>query len=170
MATVIFKFILPYKKTATAYLMGFGMIIPLALYFPYWLINAFDIQNIMIRFGIYTPTIMTFHCLEAMYGTSPLGTEASLQNYWLYNCLVTEVQFSPLLQRPKQMSTSDLLSRSNHVIRQLFGLSLLYSLTFPYGFQPFDYRHLPNTLDHDFSDIFHFNHLANNLVTASESF
>jgi len=67
---------------AAKLLVGYGIVIPLALWLPFWAIDTLDIQNIGCRLGFVSlPMTISLRCLEAMHGfVTPIET----QSLWDY--------------------------------------------------------------------------------------
>src|SRR5210317_2241134 len=84
-AAIIYRYIVQNRRTASAYLLGWGICIPLSFYLPFSLLEFFDIRNRVICLASSTlMTCVSFKCIEAMYNTSPSVVEASLLNYVAY--------------------------------------------------------------------------------------
>jgi len=84
-ACFIYKLIVQRRGTIESYLIGWGFVIPISLYIPYYLLDFLDIRNKAI--SLSSSCVMTsvfFRCLEAMYGTSPYVVELSIWNYCSY--------------------------------------------------------------------------------------
>ena len=63
---LVFNFVIPNKKTTTAYMIGYGFIIPFWLWFPSTVINYLDVRNKVFRFCIaaVTPSLCVFRTTE----------------------------------------------------------------------------------------------------------
>ena len=85
-AMVIYIFIIKRKGTTNAYLLGWGVIIPLACFIPYMLLDFLDVRNKAIKLAACNiPSIVVFRTIEAMMDTAPTKVvEASIQNYMVY--------------------------------------------------------------------------------------
>jgi hypothetical protein len=52
-----------------AWLVGFGIVIPCALFLPFFIINKLDIRSTPLRFGLLLlPMIIPLKCLDALFG------------------------------------------------------------------------------------------------------
>ena len=70
--TIVYKFIVAKKGAATSYLVGFCVILPLALIVPFAFIEALDLQSKTLRMTmIAMPILVSFRCMEAMFGFIP---------------------------------------------------------------------------------------------------
>ena len=66
MWAITYSVIIPNRGSTISYLVGFGVVCPLTLMYPFWLLDLLDVQNKLIRFcssAIYPVTTM-FHTLE----------------------------------------------------------------------------------------------------------
>ena len=162
-AVVIYLCIVKQRGTATAYLAGYGAVIPAALYVSRALLELLDIQNKTMRLALANmPTVVVFRTLEAMYGTSDAKAvvESSLPTYAAYYSSSMHYVWDPATGRRRTITRAE-LGRS--ILRVLFYFhvtSLVLSLEVNANFQPFA---SPVRLDH-----YHFNrdllspaHLAN---------
>ena len=73
---VYYGIIIPQQKhqaVLSTYLLGYGVVIPLLLILPFWLIEWFDLHNnaLILCVGGSNPAMLVFRCLEAMHGTLP---------------------------------------------------------------------------------------------------
>lgn len=64
-AAVVYKFIIQRRGSTTAYLCGYGFVIPFALWVPFYVIQCFDLRNQGLRMNLcFTPLLVVFRCLE----------------------------------------------------------------------------------------------------------
>jgi len=66
MWAITYSVIIPNRGSTISFLVGFGVVCPLTLMYPFWLLDLLDVQNKLIRFcssAIYPVTTM-FHTLE----------------------------------------------------------------------------------------------------------
>jgi hypothetical protein len=92
-AIVIYKFLLPHRGTTSAYLLGWGFLIPLACWLPFWFIEAADLSNRFVK--LPSGSVMTcvvFRCIEAMYDTTTPTQKKEL-------CPILQFSFSISLGR-----------------------------------------------------------------------
>ena len=168
LALAILNFIVKRRGSPSAYLVGYGFIIPAVLAFPYVVISWLDIQNTMSRFVLYVPTLITFRVLEAMHchEDDVPTAEASVSNYVLfYSCLV-EVKYDAETTKPLSLTQSEIAKRLWRILSQYLMLGILYSLVIGNSFAPFEVPKEAHTLDHTLPDLFHLGHLGNNLIGA----
>jgi hypothetical protein len=66
---VMYKFIIQKQGTLGSYLIGFGIIIPFWITFPYYGVEMFDFRNKFMKFcfGAIMPTLGIFHTTEGMF-------------------------------------------------------------------------------------------------------
>ena len=111
-AIAIYFLILKRQGSLDAYLVGYGLILPLLIYIPFQLVRAWDFHNIALMMCLAgaNPAILTFRCLEAMHGTLPLFAQESFSNFILYYASVLQFNFDPKTQKVVFCAT---LSRDN---------------------------------------------------------
>lgn len=151
----------------SAYLLGWGVMIPLAVYSPYWLLRALDIQSRVSKMSTGTSAfIVGFRTVEAMYETSPHSVEASLANYVTYYSSLMHFDWDPKTATRRKIPAAELLRETGMLIFLFHVLSAVLSLEIYHGFRPF-----PSAVD-SLSD-FHFNtdllspgHLVNAYILA----
>ena len=166
-AVVVYKFVVSRSETEPAsYLVGFGFVIPLALYVPFYLLQALDLQSRTLAMAlICLPILVTLRCMEAMFRFVPPAAGKSLKNYVIYYSSTMETQFDEK-QEAVKATTEDVVRRIFEFGGLFVVLSVLFSITSPYDFAPFATRFDAHSIDHGLLDLFHPFHLANNFIAA----
>mmetsp|Transcript_13466 Transcript_13466/g.27484 ORF Transcript_13466/g.27484 Transcript_13466/m.27484 type:complete len:412 (+) Transcript_13466:135-1370(+) len=168
LALIILHLIVKKRGSVASYLVGYGVIIPAVLSFPYAIIKYLDIQNVMVRFVLYMPTLISFRCLEAMHCSqdkAPIA-ESSTSNYILYYSCLVEVKYDSKTEKPLKLTEIELARRLWRIVSQYFMLAGLYSLVMKHSFAPFDCPKEAHSLDHTIPDMLRLGHLGNNLIGA----
>lgn len=72
---ITYKFIIQRQGTVTSYLLGFGVIIPFWVTFPYYGFQLFDLRNKFMKFcfGAIVPTLGIFHTTEGRFCLAVCG-------------------------------------------------------------------------------------------------
>ena len=71
-----------YSTTTLSLLIGYGIIIPISIYFPFYIIELLDIRSKSLRLGLCCiPMTITMSVLEALYGFVPKQAKTSLFEY-----------------------------------------------------------------------------------------
>lgn len=164
----IYKYIVQQRRTWSAYLFGYGLVIPLACWLPFRLLEFSQVENLVLKMSFSTmPTIVVFKCLEAMYDTSlNTAVEASLQNYTIYYAsLVNQVWDTKTNQRLHVTST-EFCSNLKTIFFQYMIVSVVRSYLSACQFQPF----ASNIDIHEYSISFQPGSLANNYCMALLTF
>jgi len=166
-AAVVYKLIVSRRGGGPpSFLVGFGCVIPLALYVPFYLLRALDLQSKTLAMAlICLPILVTLRCMEAMFGFVPPAAGKSLQNYVVYYASMMKTKFDEK-QEPAKATSSDLLRRIGEFGGHFVVLSIIFSFTSPYAFAPFVTRFEAHSIDHGLVDLFHPFHLANNFIAA----
>jgi hypothetical protein len=139
LAAIIYKFIIGQRGTVQAYLLGWGVIIPFVLAFPYWLLETFDMRNKIIKLA--TSTIFTtvgFRCIEAMYDCSPPVVESSLSNYLIYYTTPCPFDWDKKTQTVRKITKKEVIRMLIKFSLHLTMLSLVLSVLMHFNFQPFE--------------------------------
>jgi len=168
-AAVIYLFIIQKRGTVTAFLMGYGFVIPFVVWMPYYLIRALDLRNMCLMISVATtPILVVFRCMEAMYGYSPPAVESKLLYYMVYYSSVIELEFDPKTTHPIQASHNDKLTTGKQFLGSYFLLSIFYSILEPCSYALFDspIERASHGQQLTVLDFIHPGHLANNFIVA----
>eukprot|EP00804_Cyclotella_cryptica_P007563 CCRYP_010652-RA/>CCRYP_010652-RA protein AED:0.13 eAED:0.13 QI:2135/0.8/0.83/1/0.4/0.33/6/2025/347 len=125
--------------------------------FPFFAIKLFNVTNRSLRMGLcFTPLLLTFRCLEAMFGTAPPAVEASLQNYCLYYSSIIELEFSAKNKKPVKSTSKEVVGLFKEFMSLGVKLGIIYSIVERYGYAPFGKS----------QSMFELRHIANNFFVA----
>ncbi len=168
-AIVVYQFIVKRRHSAATYLLGYGVIIPLAMNIPYYLLEFLDIQNKTVRLSLSTfPTVVCFRTIEAMHNTSPPVVETSLNTYLQYYSSLFHFSWNPKTKKPDPISLTELAAIFLRIIAYFHLVSIVLSLLVHYDFQPFPSNVVLDSFHLSF-DIFHPGHLANTYLLAGKT-
>lgn len=139
-AAAIYKFIIKNRASLEAYLFGFGVIIPLALFIPFFLLEEFNIQNKSVKLGFTTlPTIVFFRTLEAMFATpSNIVVEVTMGNYMTYYTTLVTFEWSTKTLKRRKITTAEFLAAATNLLVDFVRISAMLSFMMHFNFQPFD--------------------------------
>ena len=156
-----YRVILPRPNTATAFVVGYGLVCPILIALPFYSIEVLDLRNATLMIATAAgPSMLCFRTLEAMYETIPAYATGSLGSYVLYFCSTVQFDFDPKTENVKHVSWSSLFRRVR-VFAWLFLLSaVMYSILIPLNFQVFPMER------NSWVDLFHWKSLANNYIMA----
>lgn len=131
---LVFYQVLPNKKTTTAYLIGYGLIIPFWLWFPSTVIAFLDIRNKVFRFCVaaVTPSLCVFRTTEAMHGFAPEHALQSAKTYMVYYGLPMVAKYDKSTKEYVKASPGHLQYRFWQVIGSYIYTGSLYSIFFMY--------------------------------------
>jgi hypothetical protein len=167
----------PHKKptitTTTTFgiLLGFGIILPLALWLPFGTINFWDIRSKTMRLSwVSLPLTITLTCLEAMYGfTTPYASQ-SLRKYLLsmaficrprtiravHTCTIQKTATTRSIEqdhRQQLQQEQHPKATAGHVFQSVLRYFLWFGVTNvafivlqPYDYAPFSTRRRPNEI------------------------
>ena len=138
-AVAVFKFIIKNRGSLEAFLFGFGLVIPLALYIPFFLLEELDIQNKSVKLGLTTlPVIVCFHTVEAMFSTpSSIVVEATMGNYIAYYTTLCHFEWSTKTLKRRKITSVELLVAVFNLLVGFFRISFMLSFMMHFNFQPF---------------------------------
>jgi hypothetical protein len=140
-AAMIYQLVVQQRGTVQSYLIGFGIILPVSSYIPFFLLETLDIRNKVITLSSTTVmTVIFFRCIEAMYGTSPSNgvMESSMWNYCMYYSSVAPFVWDIKTKRRKAVTMQRLLFSLVDILVHFFAVSLVLSFLKPYRYNPFD--------------------------------
>ena len=154
-----------YVRSVEPYLVGL-VTISLCVIFPYLIISAFNVRNMIIKFCLATimPVLTIFHTMEAVFATSPACVESTMGRYVWYSASPLEVCFDPVTCQPIKAKLTLEAVRDFAVFLMILGI---YQSVFgPCAYEPFDTQVPLDSMDHTIRDLLSFAHLFNNLVAA----
>jgi hypothetical protein len=134
----VYHFIVLKRGTTVSYLIGYGLIIPLALHLPYTFMEALDLQNKVLKMSFFPlPTVVVFRAVEAMHDTSPCVVESSLATYMVYYSSAAHFIWDPETGKRRKMTGKELTSVLLKILMHSTLAVLLLSFLLHYDFQPF---------------------------------
>lgn len=137
-AFIIHSFIIKNRGAQWTYLLGYGILIPSVLQIPYPLIDYLGVTNRVLRTSLtILPSNVTFRCIEAMHGTSPICVEDSLTNYLIYYSSVVDFMWDKKTGQRTKNTMKGFFLFLFHIIIQIVMLSPLLSILFHYDYKPF---------------------------------
>lgn len=137
-AALIYTHIIKRRGTIEAYAIGWGIIVPLSLGLPFFLLNLLDVQSKIIRLAASNlMTCVFFRCIEAMYDTSPSVVETSMTNYMAYYSTIVSFVWDTKTQSRKKVTNTKLLFFIFEIVIYFVGASLVLSFLLHYNFRPF---------------------------------
>lgn len=147
-AGIVYYSIIPNRGSTTAYLTGFGIVCPICLTYPFWIMNTLGLRNQLLRFSICAilPVTNIFHCIEAMFGYSPHSVETSFRNYVLYYISAVEIVFDEKTNKVVKASWPDILSKAKALVYNIFISGAYQSIMRRVQYQPFENHVNANTL------------------------
>ena len=162
-AYIIYKWIVPYQKTTHAYVLGYGVILPLILASPFWLLHMIPLSNIafLLCFVGGTASLIIFRCVEAMHGLLPKFSTTSLSVFMLYYASALQFQIDETSGMAVKVTRKELTRKIFNFAGIFVRTSLLYSILLPCGYKLFDYPPIQGL-----AEMFHWRHLANNFLMA----
>jgi hypothetical protein len=140
-AALIYQQIVQQRGTVQSYLIGFGFILPVSLFIPFYLLETLDIRNKVITLSSTTVmTVIFFRCIEAMYGTSPNNAvmESSMWNYCSYYSSVAPFVWDSKTKQRKVVTIKRLFLSTVDILVHFLAVSVFLSLLIPYRYKPFD--------------------------------
>lgn len=140
-AFVVYRLIVQQRGKAASktglYLIGYGLIIPLALYIPFPLMEFVQVQNKIIKLGFTTlPMIVCFRTVEAMHGTSPAVVEKSLGTYLVYYSTVSHFEWDETKGERRKITARELMTAFLRISYFFVAVSLWLSFMTHVNFNP----------------------------------
>lgn len=137
-ASIIHSLIIKNRGAQWTYLLGYGILIPSVLQIPYPLIDYLGVTNRVLRMSLTVlPSNVTFRCIEAMHGTSPICVENSLTNYLIYYSSVVDFMWDKKTGQRMKNTLQGLFLYLCHIVIHIVMLSPLLSILFHYDYKPF---------------------------------
>ena len=103
------RFIVERRHTATAYLVGWGAVVPACVLGPLSILEFLAIRNLMLRFiiGCILPPLTVYKCISTMYGTNPKEAEKSKKIFALFISSSQEIVFDPQTGKAAKVTLSE---------------------------------------------------------------
>lgn len=160
-AVLIWYAVVQRQGTTESYLVGWGLVVPISLYLPFYLLEAFQLQNRVVNLAMSTVmTCLFFRVIEAMYGTSPPYVTKSLSNYVGYYSSVVPFVWDPKTEARAKISTTRMFSKLFNIMGAFTLVSVLLSFL-----KHHDYNVLPSSIKLDKAELswelFSSNHIIN---------
>uniref|UniRef100_A0A6V2GVM9 Wax synthase domain-containing protein n=1 Tax=Ditylum brightwellii TaxID=49249 RepID=A0A6V2GVM9_9STRA len=167
---LIYNYIVRQRGTWNAYLVGYGIIIPICIAFPYVMIPLLEIENKILKFchiSIF-PILTMFRCSEAMYGFSPPSVEHSHQTFMLYYANIPHIHFDPKTHVPLKSSWADVKEKLYYFVYELCVVGAVLSFLSPFDYVPWTVEEKGDgvLLLKEVGSLFRWNHILNNLMGA----
>jgi hypothetical protein len=183
MAAIIYKYIHsqrqsrqqqdPNQKSSTpysSYLLGWGVIFPLSLYIPYYLVEMLDLRNHVLKLGAMAGMgVVSFGVVEAMYGTCPPVVEsASLDQYIHYYSATVPYVWNAKTQSRTRITLQQLTRNIGMFAFNFTAFSVMLSFLMHFNFKPFSADPVQLEQYHFTKDLFRPSHLANAYLQAGK--
>mmetsp|Transcript_365 Transcript_365/g.779 ORF Transcript_365/g.779 Transcript_365/m.779 type:complete len:436 (-) Transcript_365:2568-3875(-) len=154
-----------YHSTSTSLLIGFGVIMPLCVIYPYYGIHFLLIKNKVIKFLFGIASLTTaFRCSEAVFGFLPTHVDDSLWNVIVYNAFPVECKFDKLGAIPSTWANVGYYVRNFGVSCTALGLYCSFLVMSDYKLYPTEEG--PKLGDVSLYNALNWHQLANNFSIA----
>uniref|UniRef100_A0A7S1FN76 Wax synthase domain-containing protein n=3 Tax=Corethron hystrix TaxID=216773 RepID=A0A7S1FN76_9STRA len=132
-------FVVERRNTATAYLVGWGAVVPACILGPISILEFLDIRNLMLRFiiGCILPPITVYKCISTMYGTNPKEVEKSKKIFALFISSSQEIVFDPRTDEAAKATFSEVFSHLVKFLQYMMLNGIYFSWISAYEFHPF---------------------------------
>lgn len=146
------------------YLVGFGIIIPIALAMPFPFIEWFDIRALGLRLClIAAPLSCTLKSLETIYGFTPEFATVSMKEFLMHFGFIMYPKRDHKTKQRIPTSRTSFWNCIRTLLIHAFKNGILYSLLIPCSFQPLT----PSRPDTDVYVAIDANQLLNTLLAAT---
>jgi hypothetical protein len=168
LACIVYKYIIQKRGTTTAFLVGYGFVLPLVVILPFVLIPLLDIRNMVLQISIAsTPIFVFFNCLEAMYGTSPPVVEKNVVMYCIYYSSPVPFCIDHKTEELVKATRSEIQKKSRDYMINVVLTSLFFSVLLPVAYSPFpSSREAGGQPVSSIYNLLHWGHLLNNYIVA----
>lgn len=138
-ACFIYEAIVKRRGTIGSYIIGWGFVIPISIYLPFYLLEVLDLRNKVLCLGSsIAMSVIFFRCIEAMYGTSPHVVEWSISNYCGYYSSMVPYAWSSKTKQREKPTGMQLLRIFMERMFNLLACSLVLSIMIHYEYKPFE--------------------------------
>ena len=134
----------------TALLVGWGIVVPVATYLPWMLIDTLDVSNVGARMMLIPPPmIVVLRCLEAMAGFTPTGPKSSLREFVYYMGWFLIPKRDPKTDKAMRSTVPSILKQASTVLPTMLLLGALLSF-----FRPRQYEVCPTKSGRSPTEVF----------------
>lgn len=171
-AVIIYEAILKRRNDTLSYVIGYGIICPLIVWWPIFVLTRLNLHNVtfMLCVAINAPALLIFRCLESMHGVLPpfaydmtkCHDENSISKFILYYASTLSFNFDPKTDEVVLLSKAEIKERCLHFVRVFVEATIFYSILIPFDYHPFPCR---RPIHHWF-EFFHWGNLCNNFLMA----
>lgn len=164
-AIVIYKFIIPHERKMGAFLLGYGVIVPMILASPFLLLEWIPVKNMafLLCFVGGTATLIFFRCIEAMHGTLPAFAKTSMGSFMLYYASALQFSLDEKTGEAVKATRQDLIRKLIAFVGVFVKTSVLHSILMPVGYKLFQ----KSSSTQGLADLFHWGNLVDNFLMAS---
>lgn len=167
LGSIVYKLIIPRPKSQTAYIIGYGVMVPFLLYLPFLSMDYFDIRQKHLRsFFVTIVVYWLFRTIEAIHGFTPPGSKVNLISYLAYFCTISEIKYQPETNNTVPATMRNILRKILRLLVLFLGVGLYSSILYHFDFLPFGVNVQPNSLDHTVFDMLSYRHMLNNYCGA----
>ena len=171
MGMFIYKFIVNNTKDvkSTKYLISFGLVLPIILYEPIYIIQILDIENRALRmFLLALPITASLRLLEATFGSIPTGAEKSFSHFLSYFACLMGCKFDEQTHDPIPVTKAYFVQQVSKLLLHFGFITVLISLLTHHDYEFLNVDIPSYSMDHRFHDLFSWNHLVNNYLMTRE--
>jgi hypothetical protein len=134
--TMYFGIVHGKSSTLQKYLIGYGIVIPIGLWFPFLLFDWLDVRSVTLRLALCTlPMTITLRCLETMYGF--MSHEKSLKDYVVSVGCLLRPQADPNTDSIIPLTMKSFVRSLRKYFSWMMTLALLNQFLAPYNYYPF---------------------------------
>eukprot|EP00536_Pseudo-nitzschia_multiseries_P011874 jgi/Psemu1/207218/e_gw1.430.41.1 len=138
-ACFIYELIVKRRGTSISFMIGWGFVIPFSVYLPFYLLDVCRIRNrVLCMNPSVVMSIVSFRCIEAMYGTSPDVVELSIWNYCSYYANIVPYVWNTKEGKIQKITKTKLVRSFVERLLYFFALSLILSVLKHFDYKPFE--------------------------------
>ena len=126
LALFVYKFIVQQSDKTTARLIGYGLVCPVLLCGPLYVLRELEFHNItFILCLVGVPNLLLLRVIEAMHGMTPSFAKDSVGMFAVYFSSTLQVKLDPKTNRPEAFTSETLDSKLGPT-----GLPTIYAIRF----------------------------------------
>lgn len=163
-AVLVYVFIVKRQGELQKYLIGYGIICPLLLVLPVYLINLLELKNIafMLCLAGAMPNLLLLRVMGSIHSTLPSYASETLGSFVLYYSSTLQYKFDAKSGSPLPLNRRAFLAKFYQFLSVLLQSSLLYSLLLP-----FNYMIFPRRDSKSLTDLYYVGNILNSFLMAS---
>lgn len=145
-------------------IVGYGIIVPILLFGPFYLLSTFEFKNVMFILCLVgaVPNLLLLRVIEALHQLTPSFAKDDVGMLMLYFSASLRIKFDSKTKTPVPFTFKLFISKLTHFVSAFLQASLLYSVLIAHN-----YVVAPERPIHGILDLYYWGNILNAFLMAS---